>query len=101
MPPVERTHLDQLEKQSIFISGGLSRLQEYRHAIVDGEGFQCSYLARAQVIFRQNPVPRLHIATRSMNFLECWNSGIGQSNITIFNLIVEKLTTETRERRIG
>jgi hypothetical protein len=49
----------------------------------------------------QGKIPFHHcISTRPMNFLKCWNSGIGQSNITIFNLIVE-INTETRERRIG
>ncbi len=39
-----RTHLDELENQSIFIfRRGVSRLQKRLHAVVDGERFDAPY----------------------------------------------------------
>ena len=59
-----RTHLDQLESQSILhFSRGVSFLQEHRDAVVDGEGLECPHLAGAEIFFGKVPFPVLHIDT--------------------------------------
>jgi 3'-phosphoadenosine 5'-phosphosulfate sulfotransferase (PAPS reductase)/FAD synthetase len=83
MPPVERTHLDQLENQSIFI------FREAYHAFkniampwsMGKDSNVLIWLARKSFYGK---IPFHHcISTRPANFLKCWNSGIGQSSITI------------------
>ena len=64
MTPVEHTHLDQLENQSIFI------FREAYHAFKNiampsslGKDSNVLIWLRAQILLGQNPVPPLHIDT--------------------------------------
>jgi 3'-phosphoadenosine 5'-phosphosulfate sulfotransferase (PAPS reductase)/FAD synthetase len=60
--------------------------------VVDGKRFQCSHLARAQILFRKGSVPVLHIDTtyEFPEMLEFWDWAIKHYNL---NLIV-KVNTE-------
>src|SRR5207248_319771 len=44
------------EPEHFHFSRGVSSLQKRRHAVVNGEGFQRSYLARPQIFFWEDPL---------------------------------------------
>src|SRR6266566_1502148 len=46
------------EPEHFHFSRGVSRVQKHRHAVVDGEGFQCSRLARPQIFFWKGSISR-------------------------------------------